>query len=300
VSGPQGIFSIDAERYLSRAPEIVVEELGRGLWTAAGGTYRTLFAEGASSVVAFNTFGTPAAARAYREAIGRTVPGKPIQTLVVTIDHLDHTGYGAALAPDAEVIGHELTAAVIAARSADGQLSVTRVVRGSGEPLDVDDVAFELHYPGPIQGSGGLAALFPEHGVLFLCGPQANARYGLFPDFHVEQYPSSLRKLLELDWQTLVPGRYGMLTRAEAERALGYFEGLQMTAQQAFASGVPIWLIDEMRRFCADALRDEWGDLDGFEEHVGPGAVRLVHHYLMGGWGLEDTQEPELVLAELR
>lgn len=52
-----------------------------------------------------------------------------------------------------------------------------------------------------------------------------------------------------------------------------------------------------MRAFCSDALRDEWGDLDGFEEHVGLGALRLVHHYLMFGWGIEDTQHPELLLA---
>jgi hypothetical protein len=27
-------------------------------------------------------------------------------------------------------------------------------------------------------------------------------------------------------------------------------------------------------------------------------AIRIVHHYLMGGWGLEDTPEPRVLMAD--
>lgn len=291
MSGHRGIFTIDAGAYLARVPEIEVSAVARGLWAATGGSYNTIFAEGDSSVAVFNTFGSPAAAQTYRTTVERTVPGKPIKTLVATIDHLDHSGYGADLAPDAEVIGHELAAAVIDGRKASGQLPVTRLVKGNGGSLEVDGLALELHYPGPTVGTGNLAVRFPEQNVLFLVGPQGNARYGLFPDFHVGRYAGSMRNALELEWETFVPGRYGVMTRVEVERAVAYFEALQVAAQQAFAAGVQIWLIDELRKFCAEAMREEWGDLDGFGEHVGPGAIRLVHHYLMGGWGLEDTPD---------
>ncbi|MGH8322209.1 MAG: hypothetical protein ACRETD_00185, partial [Steroidobacteraceae bacterium] len=40
--------------------------------------------------------------------------------------------------------------------------------------------------------------------------------------------------------------------------------------------------------YVADALRAEFGTLDGFDQHVPIMAFRYAHHYLMGGWGLED------------
>lgn len=45
-------------------------------------------------------------------------------------------------------------------------------------------------------------------------------------------------------------------------------------------------------------LRESFGDLEGFDQHVGQMSIRIVHHYLMGGWGLEDTPEPAVLLAD--
>ena len=53
-----------------------------------------------------------------------------------------------------------------------------------------------------------------------------------------------------------------------------------------------------MKGFCVEQLGEQFGDLDGFEDHVGQMAIRIVHHYLMGGWGLEDTPEPGVLLAD--
>jgi len=45
-------------------------------------------------------------------------------------------------------------------------------------------------------------------------------------------------------------------------------------------------------------LRERFGDLDGFDGHIGQMSMRIVHHYLMGGWGLEDTPEPAVLLED--
>ena len=55
-----GIFTSDRMAdYLAHEPEINVDPLGDGLWTASDGKHRSIFAEGKDSVVAFDTFGTP-------------------------------------------------------------------------------------------------------------------------------------------------------------------------------------------------------------------------------------------------
>jgi glyoxylase-like metal-dependent hydrolase (beta-lactamase superfamily II) len=295
-AGPQAGTRRGIGRPSASAPRIEVDQLAPGLWTAIDGDQRTAFAEADDSVIALNTFGSPEGARAYRQAIEATVPGKHIGAIVLTIDHLDHAGFAADLAPGAEIIAHQLCARVIAGRGSAGQPNPTRVVRGDGEALEVDGLSVELRYPGPTLGSGNLAAYLPSHGTLFCVGPRADARYGLFPDWHVEHYAASIRDLLELPFHTFVPGGGPVLERDGVARAIAYFVSLQRTTQKAFAEGVAIWDLRAMEEYAVELMRGAFGALDGFADNVGVGALRVVHHYLMGGWGLEDTRQPDSLL----
>lgn len=292
-----GLFTIEAGEYQRREPDLEVEPVGDGVWTVSDGDHRTIFLQAGDGAIAVNTFGTPGGARAYRDAIERTLPGATIGTVICTIDHVDHAGYAADLAPQAELVGHELTARVIAGRGADGQLELTRLVRGHGEELELDGVRLTLHYAGPTVGTGNLAVHLPEQRLLFIVGPRADARYGLFPDFHLRHYAASVRSLLALEIERVVPGRSRVMSPQDARRACDYVEALKDGSQRAFAEGVPIWEYAPMESYVADALRERFGSLDGFDRHVGIGAIRVVHHYLMGGWGLEDTTEPERLLT---
>src|SRR5262249_5026516 len=254
--------------------------------------------EGRGSVVAFDTFGTPGGARAYRKAIARTVPGKPIQTIVYSHDHVDHAGFAADLAPHAEILADEMAARVIALRQADGQLKPTRPLRGKRNPVEIDGVTFELLNPGPTHGTGNRASYFPDRKLLFMSDTiLANARYGLLPDYHIANFVRLMRGLLELEFDTFIPGRYEVLNRTQFERGCDYIEALQEATQQAFVQGIPVWILDAITAYVKDRLGPRFGNLDGFDQHVGLSAFRIVHHYLMGGWGLEDTASPGLNLA---
>ena len=70
------------------------------------------------------------------------------------------------------------------------------------------------------------------------------------------------------------------------------------TCQEAFVGFVPIWAYEPMKGYCMGQLGARFGDLEGFENHIGQIAIRIVHHYLMGGWGLEDTPQPGVLLAD--
>lgn len=301
MSNLRGLFTIDAEDYLYRPREVEVNALGERLWTASCEGYRTIFAEGERGVIAFNTFGTPSAAEAYREAIAATVPDKPIATIVATVDLMDHSGWGRVLAPEAEVIGHELAAAVIAGRGADGQLPVTRPVRGKGERLELDGIEVDLSYPAPTQGTGNLIVTLPEQEVMFALGPQCDARYGMFPDIHFWHFVPALRRAIEGGPATFVPARQEVMSREEALRALDYVWAFQEGCQRALVSGwVPIWLAEGMASFLREQLEEEWGHLDGFDDgNLGLGGTRCVDHYYQGGWGIQDSDEPDLLYRVL-
>jgi glyoxylase-like metal-dependent hydrolase (beta-lactamase superfamily II) len=261
------------------------EPVADGVFTVAAGDHRALFSGG----VAVNSFGSEDAVRAYAEAIGR-----PVEVVIATIDHLDHSGRTGMLG--APVIAHELCARVMERRGAPGQRPADRVVSGPGEEMELGGVRVRLLYPGPTQGTGNLAVHLPEHRVLFLAGPRADARYGLLPDFHLRHVTRIWRELAELDVEVVVPARGRVITPAELVRAADYIDAIKVAAQQAFAEGVPIWVIEAMEPFVAERLRERFGDLEGFDRHIGIGSIRIVHHYLMGGWGMEDTSEPDALM----
>jgi glyoxylase-like metal-dependent hydrolase (beta-lactamase superfamily II) len=242
--------------------------------------------------VAVNSFRTDELARAYAETLGQ-----PVEAVIATIDHLDHTGATDALG--APVIAHELCARVMQRRGAPGQRPADQLVGGSGEELQLDGMRVHLIYGGPTQGTGNVAVHLPKQRVLFLAGPRADARYGLLPDFHLRHVTRVWRELAALDVDTVVPARGSVMTPTELMRAADYIDAIKVAAQEAFAEGVPIWVIDAMEPFVAERLRERFGDLEGFDRHIGIASIRIVHHYLMGGWGMEDTSQPDALLSPI-
>jgi glyoxylase-like metal-dependent hydrolase (beta-lactamase superfamily II) len=295
-----GIFTAaNTREYLEREPEMSVEQLSGRMWTISDGVRRALFLEGDSSIVAFDTFGTPGAAQAYRKAVEATIPGKAIGTVIYSHDHLDHAGFAADFAPRADIIADEMCAKVIRLRQAKGQSAPTRLLSGTRNEMVIDGLQFTLLNPGPTHGTGHLSAYFVEERLLFSSDTiLPNARYGLLPDYHIWNFVKFMRGFLDLDWDAFVPGRYEVTDRARFMHGCDFIEAVQEESQRAFAEFVPIWMMDAMQGYVGAKLQDRFGDLDGFQEHIGLIAVRIVHHYLMGGWSLEDTPEPGILLAD--
>ncbi len=273
-----------------------VEVVAAGVWSVFDGRVRALVAEGAESVVCVGTLSDADAARALASTVSDVAGGKPVGALVYPIDHLDQAGNGRELQP-ASVVAHVLCARVVRGRAAATQPAVTRTVAGGGETLDLDGIRVALVYPGPSQGTGNVAVHLPDHDLLYVTGPRADARYGLFADVHVEHVARSWRRLVALGPRVVVAGRGPALGPAGLERACRYVESLQLAMQKAFATGVPVWSLAAVREEAIDRLAGDFGDLDGFREHVGLTALRVIQHYLMGGWGLEDGARPELLEA---
>ena len=270
-----------------------VAPVADGVWTAAAGDYRTIFAAAGDEVVAVNGFGTAALAGAYAEAIRATVPAAKVVAVIASIDHLDHSAQASQLAGSGELVAHELCARLLTSR---GQNPTRRLAEDA--ELELGGQRLSLLYRGPTQGSGNLAVHLPEQRLLFLVGPRGDARYGLFPDMHFRHLTRVWRELAELEVDVVVPGRGPTIDVDGLRRAADYVDALAEASQQAFADGLPIWVIEAMAPYVEEALEERFGDLGGFDRHVGIGAIRLVHYYLMGGWGLEDTARPELLLGK--
>jgi len=272
-------------------PTMSYTPLGGRVWTASEGIYRTIFIEGDSGIIAFDTFYTPGAANSYRQAIKRVFPLKDIQTIVYSHDHLDHTGYAIDLAPEANVIAHERCAEVIAARKSDGQAPATETWSGERKAFEIDGVSFELIYPGQTHGNGNVAAYLPDNGLLFMVDTVIpGVCYTFIPDWHLSSYVPTMRRLLELDgWDRFVPGHFWPVDRAGFAQNLDYYDRLAEAGQQALIDGVDSDDYDEVKAYAEEKLRSEFGYLFRFHEYIGMNLMRYMLHYRTGGWGLEDN-----------
>ncbi len=248
MSEHQGIFTSAAVKaYLSADASVSSEQLSDRLWTVSDGKYRSIFVEAESSVVAFDTFGTPARARAYAAEISRCIPDKPVSTGIYTHVHLDHTGFAADFAPDARIVADEMTAKVVALRNADGQLAVSDALSGQEHKVNFDGAEFVLLNRGPVHGTGHLSAYFDDEKLFFSSDTiLPNARYGLMPDYHIANFVKIMRSFLDLDFGRFVPGRYEVTDRKRFEDGCDYIEAMQTACQQAFISFTPIWVHDVM------------------------------------------------------
>jgi cyclase len=138
------------------------------------------FIVGSESVVAIDTVGTEKRAHAFHEAVRQTSP-HPVQALINTHAHGDHTHGNFAFWPETAVIGHEHARAEILRSNAPegvqqrfptadfGQFRhVPPMVTFSDRlSVHVDSLAVELTHFGPAHTTSDIVAWIPERGVLF-------------------------------------------------------------------------------------------------------------------------------------
>jgi glyoxylase-like metal-dependent hydrolase (beta-lactamase superfamily II) len=263
------------------------------IWSVSEGIYRSIFIPGNKGTIAFDTLTTPGTARAYAGAIGRAFPKKPIHTLVYSHDHLDHTGYAADMAPDAEIIAHRLCAAVVRARKSDGQLPATEIWDGERKHYSIDGVNFELLYPGPTHGDGNVAAYFPDSRILFMVDTVIpGVGYTFFPDWHFTPYVPAMKRFLSLDWDIFIPGHFWITDRQGFIENLEYYDRMSDFAQQAIIDGVDPHDWPGINNYTDEHLFEYFGELFRYYEYCAMNLSRYMQQYLTGGWGIEGNYRP--------
>jgi len=263
------------------------------IWTASEGIYRTIFLEGDKGTIAFDTLTTPGTARAYAGAIQRCFPRKPLHTIVYSHDHLDHTGYAADLAPEAEIIAHKLCNDVVVARQSDGQTPATEAWEGERKAYEIDGVYFELLYPGPTHGDGNIAAYFPQSKVLFMVDTVIpGVGYTFFPDWHFTPYVPVMKRFLSLDWDVFIPGHFWVTDRQGFIDNLAYYDLMAERAQQAIIDGVDPHDWARLKQYTDERLGPDFDKLFRYDEYCAMNLSRMMQQYLTGGWGVEGNYQP--------
>lgn len=185
-------------------------------------------------------------ARQMLDAIHKITP-KPVNTLIFTHSHLDHTGGAAAFPAGTRVIAHENCKTEIEKGIAEGgprapprEAVPNEVVHGSGETLTIDGVRLRLIHVAPAHTTGDLAIWMPAQKILFsgdLMATTLKRPLVCAQQCTVEGYIRFYKVLTALGARTVVSGHGTPVTNEQLEARAKYVSDTLAKVKQLVAEG---------------------------------------------------------------
>ena len=179
-----------------------------------------------------------------------TVTSQPIRYVLNTHHHFDHAGSNASFMPSAQVIGHENVRVNMLrnfgpSASPEGAPKITYSDQTS---VHLGGVEVQAYHLGCGHTNGDSVILFPSQrtvhtGDLFIWGDRMDgSTMAPFIDYYnggcASDWVTTLDRLLELDFDTVIPGHGPLLRKAEVRIFRDKFEQLVSRVSGLIADGV--------------------------------------------------------------
>jgi cyclase len=265
-------------------PPPSLQEVDKGIYAyiqldGSWGLNNTGFIAGNRGVAVIDTCFTEARTRAFIDAIGG-VTDRPVQTLVNTHHHGDHT-YGNYLFPQAAIVGHRLCRQEVLAGGVpaaerpsplfpsvhwgDLQVSPPFLTFDENLTLHVDDLAVELIFVGPAHTTNDVVAWIPERKLLFTGDVVFNGGTPFVIMGSVAGSLQALDRLRQLGAERIVPGHGAVCGPELIDDVAAYLRFVQDTARAGHAAGrlpLDVARSTELGRFAA------WHDSERFAANL--------------------------------
>jgi cyclase len=233
------ISSLEFERV---AGDVHVIYGPRGSIAGLGGNTAVLRTQNGAVVVDTMTFRLQGARiRELAERLG----GGPVQVIVNTHYHLDHTHGNPAFPSGSRVVATDATLAYLRGFDADywtGEAAGTlpNETFASETRLEVGGKTVRCLHPGPGHTGGDLAALFVEDRVLVAGDLFFHGRYpsvDLEAGGSMRRWDAALEQLLALDFERVIPGHGPIGDREALRRFQGFVQQAWRAAAKAASAG---------------------------------------------------------------
>jgi cyclase len=240
----------------AQLPPPTIEEVSPGVFAyiQLDGTWflnNAGFIVGNDAVTVVDTTGTEKRARAFHSAVKQTT-SNPVQALINTHSHADHTHGNFMFSPDAAIIAHELCREEVLRGSLDaikaafptgdfGEVPYVapNVTFSDRMAVWVDDLKLELIYVGPAHTTNDVVVWLPERKVLFSGDLVFNGGTPFAMAGSIAGWLEALDVLRGLGAETIVPG-HGPVCGPNVFDTIGaYLAWVQEVAGNGFAEGIP-------------------------------------------------------------
>ena len=226
-------------------------------------------------------YGRPQGGQQYVDEINKVSKGAPIKYLIYSHHHYDHVAGGKAFKDaGATIIAHRKAAQRLKQLGDPATPLPDETVDDKGRTLKLGGTTFELRYVGLNHSDSTLVMRLPKEKLLFVVDVLP---VGSFPgrgmiDFYPLEAEQSIKRILAMDWERLIPGHPGpndrLGTKKDAQDQLTLLQDTS-SAVKAMAREGKCWEPAEK-----ELQFDKYKDWPGYEN----GRPLVVRRYC-GLWG---------------
>ena len=208
------------------------------------GNHQAMFVVTSDGVIATDpiSYGRPEAAVTYIEEI-KKVSDKPIKYLIYSHHHYDHIAGGQAFKDaGAKIIAHKRARERLAAVK-DPFTPLPDEVFEKSRTLKLGGTVLELTYVGLNHSDSTIVMRLPKEKLLFAVDflPVGSVPGRGMIDFYPLEAPASIKRVLAMDWERLIPGHPGpgdrLGTKKDVQDQLEFLEHASETVKAAAREG---------------------------------------------------------------
>jgi glyoxylase-like metal-dependent hydrolase (beta-lactamase superfamily II) len=242
--------------------------------------HQAMFIVTPDGVIATDPIGErrPAAAALIGEI--RKITQAPIKYVVYSHSHFDHIAGGKPLKDlGAIFIAHKNTKSLLESRKNPDIVIPDFVVDDNGGKIELGGTTLELLYLGKNHGDNSLVMRLPKEKIIFVVDflPLSGTQFRVMADTYLPDQEDSMKKILAMDWDRLIPGHPGAGGRQignkdDVKTDLDYMLDLSAAVKQA---------VDDGKSY-TDAIRviklPKYESLPGYQQNL-PGNIERYYDY---------------------
>ncbi len=174
--------------------------------------HQAMFVVTPDGVIATDPVGERRPAAAAYIAEIRKITQAPIKYVVYSHSHYDHIAGGKPFKDlGAVFVAHKNTKSLLESRKAPDIVIPDLVVDDNGGKLELGGTTLELLYLGKNHGDNSLIMRLPKEKIIFVVDflPLSGTQFRIMADTYLPDQEESMKKILTMDWDRLIPGHPG-------------------------------------------------------------------------------------------
>ena len=197
----------------------------------------------------------------------KTLTDQPVRYVIYSHHHDDHITGGNVFADQASFVSHAAAREKIL-QAEDSKTPVPGLTFTDRMSIDLGGKHVELIYTGKNHSDNSLVVLLPQNKLLFAVDfiPVETVAYRTMASDYPDDWIESLKRVEQLDFETLVPG-HGRIGKKEHVRQFrGYLEDLRAAVEEQVRQGASV---EEVKKTVQLPKYEQWQRYaDWFPENV--------------------------------
>jgi glyoxylase-like metal-dependent hydrolase (beta-lactamase superfamily II) len=222
------------------------------------------------------------AAAAYIGEI-RKITQAPIRYVIYSHSHFDHIAGGQPFKDlGATFVSHWRTKSLIEERKRPDVVVPDLVVDDNGGTIALGGTTLELLYLGKNHGDNSLIMRLPKEKVIFVVDflPLSGTQFRQMADTYVPEQEATMKKILDMDWTTLVPGHPGagraVGNKEDVKNDLDYVLDLSAAVKKAVEEG------KSYDQAIAEIKLPKYQNLAGYQQNLAGNIERYYDYWNRG------------------